>query len=194
MSKKTVLILSVIYLTAYDSFLLASNLSYKPGELIVRFAPKADGKHRTLAERNEVLAPIDGGSIKHSYKITPSLSLVKLPPGVTVADAVSKFSQEQCILYAEPNYKIKLFLTPSDPCFPYLWGLHNTGQTDGTTDADIDAPEAWDIITDVNTMIDPNGDNKDIIIAVIDSGIDCNHPDLEANLWVNEAELNREFS
>jgi len=68
---------------------------------------------------------------------------------------------------------------PNDPCFPLLYGLHNTGQTGGISDADIDAPEAWDIRTDAN----------DIIVAVIDSGIDYNHPDLASNIWHNPGEI-----
>lgn len=55
--------------------------------------------------------------------------------------------------------------------------MHNTGQTGGTEDADIDAPEAWDIATD-----------SDIVVAVIDTGIAYDHSDLEANMWINPGE------
>ncbi|NIO63665.1 MAG: S8 family serine peptidase, partial [Gammaproteobacteria bacterium] len=58
--------------------------------------------------------------------------------------------------------------------------MHNTGQTGGTVDADIDAPEAWDIQT---------GD-PDIIIAITDTGVDYSHPDLADNMWVNTDEQN----
>jgi len=61
---------------------------------------------------------------------------------------------------------------PNDPYFPKQWHLHNTGQSDGTPGADIRAPEAWEITTG-----DPN-----IVIAVIDSGVDSKHPDLINNL------------
>jgi subtilisin family serine protease len=57
--------------------------------------------------------------------------------------------------------------------------LHNTGQTSGTPDADIDAPEAWDLHTS----------GEDIVVAVIDTGIDYTHPDLAANMWVNPGEI-----
>ncbi|MDX8551871.1 S8 family serine peptidase, partial [Methanospirillum purgamenti] len=71
-------------------------------------------------------------------------------------------------------------LTPSgstssisnDPYASYLWGLHNTGQTGGTADADIDAPEAW-AVTKGSTSV---------IVGVVDSGVDYNHPDLKANV------------
>jgi subtilisin family serine protease len=68
---------------------------------------------------------------------------------------------------------------PNDPLFTDQWALHNTGQTGGTPDADIDAVEAWDIETG----------NPGIVIAVVDSGIDFNHPDLIDIVWINEDEI-----
>jgi len=180
MSKKTTSLLFISYFTIFSSLGIASDLVYKPGELLVRFAPKPDGKQRTLSEKNDFLDSIYGGNVKHSYKIVPGLTLVKLRENLSVEDAVPAFKATSGILYAEPNYKIKLLSTfPNDPNFSQLWGMHNTGQTGGTEDADIDAIEAWDIITDSN-----------IIVAVLDTGVDYTHPDLADNIWVNEAELN----
>jgi len=68
--------------------------------------------------------------------------------------------------------------TPNDPGYPLLWGLNNTGQTGGKPDADIDAPEAWDIQTG----------NQNTVIGVIDSGVDYTHPDLVENIWTNPGE------
>ncbi|MEB3881890.1 S8 family serine peptidase, partial [Lyngbya sp. CCY1209] len=53
----------------------------------------------------------------------------------------------------------------------------NTGQTGGTPDADIDAPEAWDVQT-----------GNDVVVGVIDTGVDYNHPDLANNMWTNPGE------
>jgi subtilisin family serine protease len=68
--------------------------------------------------------------------------------------------------------------TPDDTYFDLQWALRNTGQFGGTVDADIDAPECWDLQTGDTTAV----------IAIIDSGIDSDHPDLWANLWTNWAE------
>jgi len=181
MSKKSTFLLFVLFFTVFSSLGIASDLVYKPGELLVRFAPKPDGKQRTLAEKNNILVSIYGGNVKHSYKLVPGLTVVKLPPDKTIEDALTTFNKSSSILYAEPNYRLKALSTfPNDPNFSQLWGMHNTGQTGGKEDADIDAPETWDIATEAN----------DIIVAVIDSGVDYTHLDLADNMWVNESELN----
>ena len=79
----------------------------------------------------------------------------------------------------EPDYRLSINSTPNDPRYSEQWGLHNTGQNGGTPDADIDAPEAWGITTG----------SSEIVVAVIDSGIDYNHLDLKANMWVNAGEI-----
>lgn len=71
---------------------------------------------------------------------------------------------------------------PNDASFGTQWDMDNTGQSGGTVDADIDAPEAWDIATGGLTAL---GDT--IVVAVIDGGCDLNHIDL--NLWKNHAEI-----
>ena len=181
MSKKILTSLAIAYLTAYSSVGIASELGYKDDEVLVRFGPKATGMQPSTKEKHDILSTLGLGTIKREYKIVPGLSLIKLTTGQTVEDALKAFNGTNGILYAEPDYKIKLLSTfPDDPNFRQLWGMHNTGQTGGTCDADIDAPEAWGIHTG----------SQDIIVAVLDSGVDYNHLDLTANIWVNEAELN----
>ena len=73
----------------------------------------------------------------------------------------------------------KAATTPNDTRFDELWGLNNTGQTGGSDDADIDAVEAWDISTG----------SRDVVVGVIDTGVDHSHSDLNANMWVNSGEI-----
>ena len=104
---------------------------------------------------------------------------VTLAPGVDTATALARMKSHPAVETAQYNYIYTADLFSTDPDFGRLWGLHNTGQTGGVADADIDAPEAWDITTG-----DPN-----IVVAVIDTGVDYNHPDLAANMWVNTGEI-----
>jgi subtilisin family serine protease len=63
--------------------------------------------------------------------------------------------------------------TPNDPQYNAQWHYHNTGQQGGTTDADIDLPEAWNI----------NRGDTEVIVAIVDQGIQYTHPDLAGNMW-----------
>lgn len=67
---------------------------------------------------------------------------------------------------------------PDDPYFDRQYALHNTGQTGGTADADIDAPEAWDVETG----------SASVVIAIVDTGVEWTHPDLCDRIWQNLGE------
>jgi subtilisin family serine protease len=108
--------------------------------------------------------------------------LVELPDGESAAEAVARYERNPLVEYAEPNGVWRSQATPSDPNLSRLWGLHNTGQTvrgvAGTADADIDAAEAWDLTTG-----SPN-----VVVAVVDTGVQYGHPDLAPNIWTNSGE------
>ncbi len=168
----------IILFVCLTGIVNAAPAEYKEGELLVRFTPEADGKQTTATERNQLLTSIGGGEVKRSFRNVPGLTLVKLPENSSVEESLPAFRATGKFLYVEPNYKIRLLSTiPNDTSFGSLWGMHNTGQSGGKPDADIDAPEAWDLITDSN-----------IVVAVLDTGIDYTHPDLAANMWINPGE------
>ena len=146
---------------------------YVPGELLVKFKP----------EVNETdIASLKTDLELETIKIFERIAVhhLKLPKDMAVQETVDLLRKSSLVEYAEPNYIRYLDTTiPNDPNFGDLWGLNNTGQTGGTPDADIDAPEAWDITTG-----DPS-----VVVAVIDSGMDLDHEDLAANLWINSGEI-----
>jgi len=69
--------------------------------------------------------------------------------------------------------------TPTDTLYPAQYALNNIGQFSSLPDADIDAPEAWKITTG----------SPDVYVAIIDSGVEYDHPDLIANMWTNPGEI-----
>jgi hypothetical protein len=149
--------------------------------MLVRFAPRSDGRQQAKAERLQLLSSLGGAILKRDLNAAQGLCLIELPVGLSVEDALKLYNKSDDILYAEPDYRLELaFTTPNDNRFNELWGMHNTGQTGGTADADIDAPEAWDIATAADS----------VIVAVIDTGVDYNHEDLSPNIWTNQTELN----
>ena len=104
--------------------------------------------------------------------VTPDIVLVRDPE-----QALSNFGGE--VDYIVPNDRYHRFQSrPSDKVPSALWGLDNNGQDGGKPDADIDAPEAWKMST-----------GKDVLVAVLDTGIDTTHPDLLPNMYVNAAEI-----
>lgn len=117
----------------------------------------------------------------------PSGNLVVVKRAVveTASSAINSIAASAMVEYVEPNYIFRVEKTPNDPAFGNLWGMKNIGQKDsagqaGVAGVDIDAEKAWDVQTG----------SKKVLVAVIDTGVDYNHPDLKDNVWTNEAEAN----
>jgi len=101
-------------------------------------------------------------------------------PSNRVPEMVAAYSRNPNVLYAEADYIVYAVGDPNDEHFAKQWGLDNDGQEyklglSGTVDADIDAPEVWDITTG----------NSSVVIAILDSGIDQDHPDLDGKIVSN---------
>ena len=148
-----------------------STPAFVPGELIVKFKPSAGNLDRSLARNNL------GAREKRSFR--SQAEVWSLRSGARVDDAIRQLKARSDVEYAEPNYIWTANVVPNDPLMPDLWGMNNTGQTGGTADADIDADMAWDVSTG----------SHNVVVAVIDTGVDYNHPDLAANIWTNPGEI-----
>ena len=159
--------------TLNNTALETAEANYVPNQVIVKFDPEMSRVEKeSLCERlnAEVVDTTQTGGIQ----------LLKVD-GVDFEEAIMILKNHSQIEYAEPNYIVSVddIMIPNDPGFDNLYGLNNTGQTGGTPDADIDSPEAWEIQTG----------SSDVVIGVIDSGVDYNHPDLVNNMWTNPGEI-----
>jgi subtilisin family serine protease/subtilisin-like proprotein convertase family protein len=153
-----------------------------PGHWIVSLDGVSTNPLLQLSQGNQLLNRHLGGN---SMKLLRSLGgsgslLLETDAGMSYSSVRAALSNVPGVRYVEPDFMISVdSTTPNDPSYSGLYGLNNTGQTGGTLDADIDAPEAWDLT--VGT--------RSIVVGVIDSGVDYNHPDLAANIWTNPGEV-----
>jgi uncharacterized repeat protein (TIGR01451 family) len=112
-----------------------------------------------------------GSSLKRQMGLD-QIYVLTLPPDTNLQSAVGAFSADRGVVYAELDHVGWGIGMPDDVRFDEQWGLHNVGQEGGAPDADIDAPEAWEVTTGAPTTI----------LAIIDTGVDLNHPDLAGEL------------
>ena len=141
-------------------------------EIVVRLKDWKDGERL-----GEVCSSLDLAIIRR-LEFTELEYLIEVlgPDANAVFSALERLNEIPFIEWAYPNTVFQLHLAgqviPNDEYFPNQWHLNNTGQSGGRPDADINAPEAWEITTG-----EPN-----VVIAVLDNGVDLDHPDLKANL------------
>src|SRR5262245_29303188 len=127
------LLAAVSDLTGSLSQLAIDPGDYRSTSLLVQFRPGA------------TTAAVAGTNLGAAWEIAPGLRAVTLDAQTNFLAALKAYKESPDVLFAEPDFRVSLALTPNDPSFGALWGLNNTGQTGGTSDADIDAPEAWDV-------------------------------------------------
>ncbi|MEX0801439.1 MAG: S8 family serine peptidase [Dehalococcoidia bacterium] len=127
---------------------------YVPGELLVKVRPSA-------SDSADVTAAVDGARAAEEIE-SLDVTRVALPPDVSVEEAVSEFRAQPWVEYAEPNYYVRATITPNDPNYGSQSWYYNL----------IKAPQAWDIQTGSSA----------VTVAVLDTGIDTNHTDLDGKI------------
>ena len=100
------------------------------------------------------------------------------PSSLLEATAATMSNPDPRMTLSQAIWPNDSYTIAAEPLFDQQWGLENTGQDGGTPDADIDILGAW-----------PTSEGASIVIAVIDSGIDLDHPDLVDRLWTNTGEV-----
>jgi subtilisin family serine protease len=162
----------------------SSSPEYTPDEIIVKFNPGVTVQPYLLSTNsqniNALFQRIGVKTIENVFHGRPRQSLNNLPdlsniyrlriaPGQNLLAIIDELKKDPSVAYAEPNYiRHTCDTVPTDPLYSQQWALPM-----------IQAPAAWDI-----EQGDPN-----VVVAVIDTGVDYNHPDLVANIWTNESEV-----
>lgn len=144
---------------------------YVPGQIIIKF------KSSALKTDQRALSTDLNATVKQRFE---SIGAELWEIGdIAVLDAVEQYRNDPRVVFVEPNYIVHTNdLFPNDPRFSELWGLHNTAQTGGVADADVDAPEAWSL-----------GTGGTVLVGVIDTGVDWHHTELAANIYTNPGEI-----
>jgi|694.fasta_scaffold01456_22 subtilisin family serine protease len=164
---------------------------YVAGELLIQFEP---GYQPALTSESTIAsqASYDVQETIHTMAMKESnagiLQVVKLPENTDVLAAARHYSNQPGVLYAEPNYILTHSAISNDPSYTNgsLWGMEsddnpvNIGPGGTTSTFGSQAEEAWNA---------GYTGSRDIVVGVIDSGIDVNHQDLVGNIWVNPGEI-----
>ena len=145
-----------------------------PGQILLKFSSN-DAQLQSLAR-----SVVNGRTIRELKGVS---GLEHLEIGMAVEQALMILNKLPFVEYAEPDYVVHTFATPNDQFVGLQWGVNNTGQdirgVVGIPDADIDGFEAWDVRTSA----------ANVVVAVIDSGTQWSHPDLDGNIWSNSGEI-----
>lgn len=153
-----------------------SKIKFKSSEVLVKFKDKAGDSVKTYAVSSF------NGKVLNDLGET-GISQVELREGQTVEEAIAEYSTHPDVEYVQPNYIYHVNNSPNDPIYNQLWGMNNTGQNvitytyslnnPGTSNSDMRMESAWDVNTDCTNTI----------VAVVDSGVNYNHQDLNTNMW-----------
>lgn len=150
-----VLLVCGILFVVPHALLAGKKSSYQPGEVLVKFRAGVDAG--TIRRANQRV----GATISETVQPMGTHLLV-IPPVISVSRAVRFYQNLPCVEWAEPNYVDEVQSIPNDAYFSGQWGLSK-----------ILAPQAWDL---------EFGQTSPVVVAVVDSGVDLDHPDLRNKL------------
>src|SRR3954467_10411497 len=143
----------------------ASAASYDSNTLLVKF--------RSGTSAAEQRAALDIPGVGSDRGQIPGIGTHVVSVSRDPADVARTLSSKAVVKYAEPNFVLSASATPNDPLYVDEYGLNNIGQTGGAPDADIDAPEGWDL---AGLAAFPNSGG--VKVGIVETGIDKTHPDL----------------
>ncbi len=168
MQKNIPILFILLVLFCHFSKVQAQQLPYAPQQLIIKFKPNT-----SPSEKQHLLQNFTAKETQYFSKI--DAYLWSLPTQVTIQNKdlrgvvamVDYLKRLPTIEYAEPNFRYEMYETPNDTHYDELWAMDK-----------IQMPQAWNITTG----------SSNIVVGVLDSGIDWTHPDLVDNIWQNLGE------
>jgi serine protease len=176
---------SLIALVLFTSISFAKNfiekdgLKYLPNKIVVKFVDEtaaAAFNEQTLLKGLKSTNPISIKSMKQKFvaakKTAERFNLIQEIEINGPHDPLylsAKLSKLPTVEWAEPVFIYDLAFTPNDPSFSQQYALQR-----------VEAEAAWDVTKG----------NENVVIAIVDTGVDWDHPDLFANIWVNQPEAN----
>lgn len=142
-------------------------VTYKAGTSATTQAATRSSKRVAKVRRISVTGPVS--------------EVVQLPAGQTVADAMVSLKADPAVQFAEPDYIVQSLATSNDPSFTNgtLWGMQGDASTPANPNGS-GAAEAWGA---------GYTGSSNVVVGVIDEGIQASHPDLAANIWTNPGEI-----
>jgi Tol biopolymer transport system component/subtilisin family serine protease len=172
-------------ITPQDDAQKSSQIDFVPGNVLVRFRPgsalaeRGAGVRALLALRAPGGREIPAEAVEaEGFQAVEGLRVAHVAPEDTL-EAVAALRARPDVLYAEPDYVRRRDAAPNDPRYAEMWALKNTGQSGGTAGADIRAEAAWDVTTG----------SRQVVVGIVDEGVDITHPDLQPNVWTNPGEV-----
>lgn len=142
-------------------FAQASGAVQRHDRVLVRFKPLTQEAVRSQARASA------GTEREIAFTLVPDLERLYLRPGRSVSEALALLRRHPQVQYAEPDLALRTSNAPNDPSYGNLWNMTR-----------IQAPGAWSLFS---------GD-QDFSVAILDTGIDRTHPDLQGNMWQNPRE------
>jgi subtilisin family serine protease len=144
-------------------------------QILVRFRPGATGNARRRLLESLGLAVVRPSEFDPLRQIVTTVSVRRASRALDLANQLAE--ADDLVEFAAPNFLAEVTKPRvNDPRFGSQWHLRNTGRHGGTPHEDVDAAGAWKLA---------GGGSARIVIAIIDDGVDLDHPDLAPNIWAN---------
>ncbi len=165
-------------------FLVETGADIEPGPPVVKVLPVYQSGRVRLVPTDEIIINFDSVqdiqdllsrfSLDTKQYLTPTTVVVSTRSAKNTVGLANEISTFRQVIYAEPNFIRIMPVLSNDPFYQYQWHLDNSGlgPAFGTPGADIHAPQAWEI----------SRGHPDVVIAIMDMGVDMQHPDLQDNL------------